>query len=319
MCTSKSETRRLLDTFYAYCYIFQFLNDTFKQFCLSLIDELNGKSVYAEVSSRPSSDSVTEIIPCPYFFTSKNRTDYILEIWFQSLIEIVRTFDSITFNESDLEFPMATMNEKATNPEELAVDNDRPVRDGERLVRDEDQPTVDQDQSAHDDHRSTGVHDRSMVETENQSVRSLDRSMVETENQSVRSLDRSMVGKENQPMLRTGNGSLVYRRDGHPIVLGKSVLQIEKRKSKEKPFYFRARSERHSGDSKSGQAFRVHQTVNSHKRNLRFILFSILCRRERTDLRDLFARDASINGDMRQRKFFVGDTCKFDIIRSKFF
>ena len=44
----------------------------------------------------------------------------------------------------------------------------------------------------------------------------------------------------------------------------------------------------------------------------------MFCRRERTDLRDLFAREVSINGDMHQRNFFVGDTCKFDIIRSTF-
>ena len=48
-----------------------------------------------------------------------------------------------------------------------------------------------------------------------------------------------------------------------------------------------------------------------------FILFGILPRRDRTDYRDIFVREASIRGAIRQHRFLVGDTCKFDIIRSE--
>ena len=47
------------------------------------------------------------------------------------------------------------------------------------------------------------------------------------------------------------------------------------------------------------------------------ILFGILPRRDRTDYRDIFVREASISGAIRQRRFLMGDTCKFDIVRSK--
>ena len=48
-----------------------------------------------------------------------------------------------------------------------------------------------------------------------------------------------------------------------------------------------------------------------------FILFAILSRRDRTDYRDIFVREASIRGAIRQHRFLMGDTCKFDIIRSE--
>ena len=48
-----------------------------------------------------------------------------------------------------------------------------------------------------------------------------------------------------------------------------------------------------------------------------FILFGLLPRRDRTDYRDIFVREASIRGAIRQHRFLMGDTCKFDIIRSE--
>ena len=42
-------------------------------------------------------------------------------------------------------------------------------------------------------------------------------------------------------------------------------------------------------------------------------------RRDKPEYPDLFVREASIVGDTRDKKLFLSDLCKFDIIRSKFF
>ncbi|CAF4305723.1 unnamed protein product [Rotaria socialis] len=47
-----------------------------------------------------------------------------------------------------------------------------------------------------------------------------------------------------------------------------------------------------------------------------FILFYILPRRDKPDYHDLFIREASIIGDIRDKRFFMSDLCKFDIIRT---
>ncbi|CAM4972029.1 unnamed protein product [Rotaria socialis] len=47
-----------------------------------------------------------------------------------------------------------------------------------------------------------------------------------------------------------------------------------------------------------------------------FILFYILPRRDKPDYHDLFVREASIIGDIRDKRFFMSDLCKFDIIRT---
>ena len=48
-----------------------------------------------------------------------------------------------------------------------------------------------------------------------------------------------------------------------------------------------------------------------------FILFGISTRRDGADYRDIFVREASIRGAIRQHRFLMGDTCKSDIIRSE--
>ena len=207
------------------------LNDTFQQFCLSLIDELKGKSLDVKVSNRPSSLSATKIIPCPYFLTPKNTTDYMLDIWYQSLIKIVRIFISITFSESDLEFPMATMNENETNPEEPAVDNGRPGPDDERLIRDGDQQVF-----------MIGPWSRLRM---NPFVPLIDR-------WSAKKIDQYFV-----PVMF--HWFIVVMTIRLFSVIAFCGLRIGK--AKRNLSFFRASRERRCRYGESGQAFRVHQTV----------------------------------------------------------
>ncbi|CAF1553152.1 unnamed protein product [Adineta ricciae] len=47
--------------------------------------------------------------------------------------------------------------------------------------------------------------------------------------------------------------------------------------------------------------------------------YGFIKRRDRVESHDIFAREVSTINETRQRKFFVSDTCKFDIMKSKFF
>jgi hypothetical protein len=41
--------------------------------------------------------------------------------------------------------------------------------------------------------------------------------------------------------------------------------------------------------------------------------------KDKTEWPDVFAREASIIGQVRSKEFFVADTCRFDIMQSKLF
>ncbi|CAF1304506.1 unnamed protein product [Rotaria sordida] len=51
----------------------------------------------------------------------------------------------------------------------------------------------------------------------------------------------------------------------------------------------------------------------------RFKHFGFIKRKDKTEWPDIFAREASIIDQVHPKKFFVADTCKFDIMKSELF
>jgi hypothetical protein len=50
-----------------------------------------------------------------------------------------------------------------------------------------------------------------------------------------------------------------------------------------------------------------------------FILFYLFSSKSQTSSPDVFAREASILDKVHPKKFFVGDKCRFDLIKSELF
>ena len=107
---------------------------------------------------------------------------------------------------------MATANENTTAPEASVVEDDRSIRgeDQQTLAREDrsvNREDLAEDQSISGDDRSMRVHNRHMLEVGHQLVHARDRPMFG---------DRSMVGDRS-----------VFRREGLPVVLGNTFLDIE--------------------------------------------------------------------------------------------
>jgi hypothetical protein len=48
-------------------------------------------------------------------------------------------------------------------------------------------------------------------------------------------------------------------------------------------------------------------------------MYRLFSRKDKVTARDVFAREASIINQGNHKKFFVGDLCRFDIIKSNLF
>ena len=91
--------------------------------------------------------------------------------------------------------------------------------------------------------------------------------------------------------------------------------------NKKKHFFsiFREGNKRYHCYGQQEKAICFYQKVNLYELHSYFISLEILPRRDKPDYRDLFVREASVVGGVRDKRFFISDVCKFDIIRCKLF
>ncbi|CAF3846520.1 unnamed protein product [Rotaria sp. Silwood1] len=132
-----------------------------------------------------------------------------------------------------------------------------------------------------DDRPVVGGDDRPIVRGDNRPVVGGDKRPV------VNGDDRPIVRGDSRPIVRGDNRSIV-RGDNRPVVGGD-----------DRPIIL-------EGGIKGSVV-----TVNRTKH------YAFIKRRDKPGDRDLFVREASIIGSIRDKRFFISDLCKFDIVQTK--
>ncbi|CAF4534804.1 unnamed protein product [Rotaria socialis] len=92
---------------------------------------------------------------------------------------------------------------------------------------------------------------------------------------------------EGEPAVRDHNGTITVSNDDPAIVNNNELVILEK--------------------GVKGTVV----TVNRIKH------YSFIKRKDKIQSQDIFAREASIINESNQRKFFISDTCKFDLIKTQ--
>ena len=101
---------------------------------------------------------------------------------------------------------MATANENTTAPEASIVEDVGSIRSDDRPMLEREDRSVNREDLAEDQ----------SISGEERSMRVQDRSILEIGHQSVHARDRPIVGDQS-----------VFRREGLPVVLGNTLLEIE--------------------------------------------------------------------------------------------